>query len=378
MRTARLGKHVEILSGFAFKSGQFNLDGRGLPLVRIRDVKPARSDTYYEGEYDERFVLSDGDLLVGMDGEFNSARWKGGRALLNQRVCRIRSASASLDEQYLFWFLPKALKDIEDKSNFVTVKHLSSKQINDIQIPLPPLDEQKRIAAILDQADELRCKRQRTIDRLNELGQAIFHEMFGDPKSNPRDLPWVSLGEIADFYSGNSLPEGEVFTGQLDGHLLLKVSDLNHELNQQNIVCAATWSPSPGSRAGTCPRNALVFPKRGGAIGTNKKRWLKRSAILDPNLMGVYPNEDRLTMSFLNGWFQTFNLSDIASGSSVPQLNKQDLAPLRIALPPIAEQLEYGRRMEALADTRQGYGRAMDCLSRLFSSLQHRAFQGGL
>ncbi len=70
-----LGDHLEILSGFAFKSEKFNIEKRGLPLVRIRDVVPGQSDTYYDGEFDSQFLINDGDLLVGMDGEFNRARW---------------------------------------------------------------------------------------------------------------------------------------------------------------------------------------------------------------------------------------------------------------------------------------------------------------
>jgi type I restriction enzyme S subunit len=247
-----------------------------------------------------------------------------------------------------------------------------------VEIPLPPLEEQKRIAAILDQADELRRKRQRALDRLNQLGQAIFIKMFGDPKTNPKGLPWSRLGDVAAFYSGNSLPEGESFSGRDDGHLLLKVSDLNHPLNQYDIVCAASWSAAPGSRAGTCPQDALIFPKRGGAIGTNKKRWLRRSAILDPNLMGVHPDQSRLTMSFLLAWFETFNLSDIASGSSVPQLNKQDLAPLKLALPPLGEQIFFAERMDEITSMRVNLANAHSCDSRLFEVLQHHAFRGEL
>jgi type I restriction enzyme S subunit len=183
-RSSELGCHIDILSGFAFKSERFNSDRRGLPLVRIRDVLPGESDTFYEGPYEERYVVSDGDLLVGMDGEFNRARWRGGRGLLNQRVCKLTAANGSLDEGYLFHVLPQVLKEIEDKTPFVTVKHLSAKDLRQAEIPLPPFDEQKRIAAILDQADELRRLRQRAIDRLNELGQAIFYEMFVQHESH--------------------------------------------------------------------------------------------------------------------------------------------------------------------------------------------------
>lgn len=285
-----------------------------------------------------------------------------------------------IDKRYLAYFLrqPEMVEFASSRSTGANLPRLSPKALAEFQIPIPPLGEQKRIAKILDLADELLRKRQRAIDSLNQIEQAIFHEMFGDPKTNPKGLAIVSLGEIADFYSGNSLPKGEAYSGQKDGYLLLKVSDLNHIENQEVVSCAANWSSKPGTRAGTCPANALVFPKRGGAISTNKKRWLKRSAILDPNLMGVRPHEERLTMSFLKGWFQTFNLSDIASGSSVPQLNKKDLAPLRVALPPIDDQQRYASRIDELSRSRQKMVLAAERSGHLLSALQQKAFEGGL
>ena len=86
--TVALGDLVGILSGFAFKSERF-ADAGGLPIVRIRDVKRGYSETFYSGEYDDCYVVNNGDLLIGMDGEFNRERWKGGKALLNQRVCKL-------------------------------------------------------------------------------------------------------------------------------------------------------------------------------------------------------------------------------------------------------------------------------------------------
>lgn len=85
---------------------------------------------------------------------------------------------------------------------------------------------------------------------------------------------------------------------------------------------------SPGS---------LVIPKRGGAIGTNKKRITTRSCVLDPNLMAISPANE-LDVQFLYHWFLTFDLASITSGTSVPQLNKQDLNPLLLPLPPVDVQ----------------------------------------
>lgn len=364
----------------------------GIPFYRAREIVKLAKDGVVDNDL---FITEDlyedyarkygapepGDLMVSAVGTLGACyqvKTNDKFYFKDASVLRFHPKKPICSRYIEHAFNSRELIDQIQSGSGSTVGTLTISRAKEMSLLLPPLEEQKRIAAILDQADALRRLRQRAIDRLNILGLAIFHEMFGDPKANPKGFPWVELGNVADFYSGNTLPEGEPFTDQIDGHLILKVSDLNHPRNQQDVVCAASWSASPGSRAGTCPPDALVFPKRGGAIGTNKKRWLKRSAILDPNLMGVRPDGKELTMSFLNGWFQTFNLSDIASGSSVPQLNKKDLAPLKVALPPIAEQVEYSRRIDTLSMVRDGALGAALHEEELFKVLQYRAFRGEL
>jgi type I restriction enzyme, S subunit len=155
-----------------------------------------------------------------------------------------------------------------------------------------------------------------------------------------------ALGDVADFYGGSSLPEGEEFSGQPGGYLLLRVSDLNLPRNSTYVTTGSRWTANRGPSSSTAPRYSLVIPKRGGAIGTNKKRILARDCILDPNLMAIHPHDDELDVSFLYHWFRTFDLLDITSGSAVPQLNKQDLRPLRLPLPSVEEQ----RRIAEILD----------------------------
>jgi type I restriction enzyme S subunit len=301
-------------------------------------------------------------------------------AVFQRSVAIIRPKASKLDAQYLF----HATQDVHFQDQLIKYANQSAQagiylgKLAKVTVPLPPLPEQRRIAAILDKADALRRKRKRAIDLLDSLTQSIFLEMFGDPKAGKDHLPRSQLGDVADFYSGNSLPEGGPFSGQIDGYLLLKVSDLNLPGNEKVLHSAASWSNIPGAKAGTCNREAVVFPKRGGAIGTNKKRRLLRPAILDPNLMAVVPREGKLHLDYLYAWFQCFRLEDISSGSSVPQLNKQDLAPLEIRIPPIDMQDRFSNRCRsadrALEIGYQLYVRADD----LFASLQSRAFSGQL
>lgn len=138
MKSVKLEDYVEVLSGYAFSSKKFNEEGNGMPIIRIRDVGQIESETYFNGDYDSKYLINKGDLLIAMDGEFRLAKWSGRPSLLNQRVCKVKSISDALFDKYLYYVLPEKLKKIEDATSYVTVKHLSVKKINSIVIPLPP------------------------------------------------------------------------------------------------------------------------------------------------------------------------------------------------------------------------------------------------
>ena len=103
---------------------------------------------------------------------------------------------------YLYWWLKTNTRRLQSIGNGATFKEISKSVISQVKIPLPPLLEQKRIAAILDQADALRRQRQAALDRLNTLGQSIFYDMFGDPFKNPKAWAKMELGKICSVGSG--------------------------------------------------------------------------------------------------------------------------------------------------------------------------------
>ena len=108
-----------------------------------------------------------------MDGEFNIARWKGGDALLNQRVCKI-VAKEGTNEEYLRFALSKALREIENRTSFVTVKHLSAKELNKLELQVPFLVDQGRIANTLNKIEQVISKRTVELQKLDELIKARF------------------------------------------------------------------------------------------------------------------------------------------------------------------------------------------------------------
>ena len=129
--TQPLGDLVEILSGFPFKSDAFSTDpSEGTPLIRIRDIKTHTPSCSFIGDYDVAYLIGDGDIIIGMDGEFTAVRWQGVSALLNQRVLKIRSSRPDLlDDDYLFHRIQSDLAHLETVISGTTVKHLSVKEV---------------------------------------------------------------------------------------------------------------------------------------------------------------------------------------------------------------------------------------------------------
>ena len=105
------GKYLfNVLNGFAFDSSLFTNENTYTPLIRIRDISNYETEAYYMGDYSLDYVVKKGDVLVGMDGDFNVAKWKGRDAILNQRVCKLHSFTDNYLPQYAYFILPMLLK----------------------------------------------------------------------------------------------------------------------------------------------------------------------------------------------------------------------------------------------------------------------------
>lgn len=186
-----------VQNGYAFSSKHFNHE-KGLPLIRIRDISKYVTENLYNGEYQDEFIVRSGDILIGMDGDFNADKWKGDDGLLNQRVCRLFPKSKHFSVEFLFLCLQPYLNAINEETSSVTVKHLSSATIRRIPLPLPPLPEQRAIVAKLESlfseldngiANLKKAQEQLKVYRQAVLKKAFEGELTKSWREKQTDLP---------------------------------------------------------------------------------------------------------------------------------------------------------------------------------------------
>jgi type I restriction enzyme S subunit len=219
-----LGEVADVLSGFAFKSELFS-EKQGIPLIRIRDLqKQTWTEVGYVGDFDERYVVNKGDFLIGMDGEFRCYEWLGGKALLNQRVCRIQDfASTQITPRFVYFLVNNYLEEIEKSTSYTTVKHISIKQVKGISFPLPPLTEQKRIVDVVTSVDSYIDALQQQANTARTARNAVLHELL---TAGGDDWTETSLGKTLEIARGGSpRPIQDFITSAEDGVNWVKIGD---------------------------------------------------------------------------------------------------------------------------------------------------------
>jgi type I restriction enzyme S subunit len=154
----------------------------------------------------------------------------------------------------------------------------------------------------------------------------------------------VSVADIALLRSGVALEHDEE---QSAGEIpYLKVADLALASNARGITTSSRFVGSD-RRNDVIAAGSIVFPKRGGAIATNRKRTTRLDIVGDSNLMAMKPYLDE-TLPYVELWFSSFDLWSLNSGTSVPQINNKDIYPISIPLPPLAEQHRIVAKVDAL------------------------------
>ena len=191
-----------VLYGYPFDSDFFTNEETGVPLIRIRDITSGTVSTYYEGNYSPEYIVHSGDVLVGMDGDFNVRIWDNVDALLNQRCCKILS-SEKISARFLAYYLPHLLYIINQLAWSTTVKHLLAEDIGNIPVVYPSLNEQQTIADYLDkecaQIDSIAADLEKQIALLQQYKKSLITETVtkGLDKSVPmKDSGIEWFGEI--------------------------------------------------------------------------------------------------------------------------------------------------------------------------------------
>lgn len=398
-----------VQNGYAFKSSLFSTE-QGFPLIRIRDLENNCTKTYYNGDFPDEYVVDNDDILIGMDGIFRAQLWSGGKALLNQRVCRLLPAERYVNKRFLFYIIQGYLTAIQKATSSVTVGHLSSRDILRIPIPLPPLNEQNRIVVKLDKLLAKVETARECLDKipgiLKKYRQAILISAFSGQltldwretnQNKIKDDPSVLLKKIkhfrlenskskrefnqinklyeqlcetkSSFQDENTFPEewetctifevGNVYNGSTpsrkrkdywDGNInWISSGEVNNNIIY-NTREKITKKGFENSSVKLFPKGTVLIAMIGEGKTRGQAAILEIESTCNQNVAGVLLDHGFVDSKYLFYWFllKYQKHRNLGSGSGPKALNCQRVREMDFVLPPLEEQKEIVNRVEKL------------------------------
>lgn len=340
----RLGDVATYINGFAFAPDDWSENG--LPIIRIQDLT---GNSYqmnrYAGEYNPKYEVNRGDVLISWSASLGVYVWQGEKALLNQHIFKVIFDKCDVDKSFYVHQVAAILEKAASQAHGATMKHLTKPVFDALPFYLPDLPTQQRIADTLDKVSEGIGLCRKMLGELDLMVKAKFGEMFGDPTGNSFNLsvkPMTEVCEIIDGDRGKNYPNADEFSDE--GYCLF--------LNAKNVTASGfnfdncmyiTKEKDDILRKGKLSRGDVVLTTRGtiGNLAFYTSDIPYEHMRINSGMVILRMNRKIINEVFFIEQFKML-LDDIkqknASGSAQPQLPISAMREINILLPDIEQQ----------------------------------------
>ena len=347
---ARLGDIATYINGFAFKPSDWS--DSGVPIIRIQDLTGnSYQANRYSGEYDKKYEVLPGDVLISWSASLGIYVWTGERAVLNQHIFKVVFDKCEVDKSFFVHQVQNILEKAASSAHGATMKHLTKPVFDALPFYLPPLEEQRRIAALLDKVSDLIAKRRAQLDKLDLLVKARFVEMFGDPLLDSGKYPKVPLGSLAEVGSSKRIFEKEYVSEGVPFYRTKEIVELSkgNRITTELFITRERYDEI--SREYGVPQTGDLLISAVGTIGVI---WIVDGKndfyFKDGNLLRVVTSEKFVPIylkHLLESLIGAYKL-EMSSGTAYAALTISALKELLVYEVPIAEQEQFAIFVEQI------------------------------
>jgi type I restriction enzyme S subunit len=397
MELVRLENICDIKSGGTPSRKEKDNYGGLIPWAKISDIEASNGNLFTTEETItekglkaiHNRIFDKGTLLFAMYGSVGKIAFTQVKVSTNQAILGINIKDESkLYDRYLYYWLLRKKHEFLHLANGVTQKNLSTTFVRNLEIPLPPIASQRRIADILDKADEIIRKRKEAIALTEQLQKSIFLDMFGDPVTNPKGWDVVTLEQVAEKEKGAikcgpfgsqllisefqdiGIPVYGIDNVQKNEFIWAKPKFITREKYQQLRAFSIKSNDVLISRTGTVGRTCIAPPNI-------------PESIIGANLLKVSLDQNKMSSKYLSyalsySEFLIQEIKNISPGATVPVFNTSNLKSLKLANPPIDLQIKFNLIINKIQEKIGKQGKYLQESENLFNSLLQKAFKGEL
>jgi type I restriction enzyme S subunit len=380
--TKPLGEVCELVNGRPFKPHEW--EEAGLPIIRIQNLTDRTKPFNYTTQaLLEKFKVMRGDTLLSWSGtpgtSFGCFRWDGPEGWLNQHIFNVHLDDEVLPPFFIYQVNSKLDELIAKAHDGVGLQHITKGALSSVNVTVPPLAEQERIVKLLDEADELRKLRTQADRRTAALIPSLFHEMFGDPVSNPNGYSVHYLEEICNrITDGTHQPPPFIEKG-IPFLFVRNIVSGYIDFDTEKFITEETFAEL----------TRRIKPERGdilystvGSYGVAVQVETDRKFAFQRHIGHLKPKRQKIDSGFLAAQLNTPSLKSQADqsarGIAQKTVNLAEIRKFKVVVPPMSLQKEFAARVSEIRAMQAEQAASRRGLDGLFQSLLHRAFQGEL
>ena len=348
-------------NGIPFFQGNADF-GEFYPTIRMWCSKPTK-------------IAHEGDILISVRAPIGALNFANCECCIGRGLASLKANDARCIQKYLWHALESKVGELNAKGTGSTFKAISKSVLSETEIPLPSLEEQRKIAAVLDKVSDLIAKRRQQLEKLDLLVKARFVEMFGDPVSNPLDWEKVALSDLADVSIGpfGSLLHKEDYI--LGGHPLV---------NPSHIIDGKICPDDKLTISDNKYNELEPYHLKVNDVVMGRRGEMGRCAVVyDSGLLCgtgslIIRTKGFVTADFLQKIlsFPSFKktIEDMAVGQTMPNLNVSIVANFQIIKPPLKIQNEYYSFIEKIETAKSTINESLTKLETLKKALMLEYF----
>jgi len=368
-----LGRVASLVMGQSPPSSSYNVHGKGLPFFQGKaefgDLYPVPTKWCSSPVR----IAEEDDVLLSVRAPVGPVNLSPSKCCIGRGLCAIRGRPNVITQKYLFYYLRSIESRIAEKSSGSTFTAITKPDIERLPIPLPPLEEQRRIVEILEQVDELRRKKRAALALVDKIVRSLFLEMFGDPGTNPKGWEVKELKHICRFETEQIIPEAgqEYFYVGLE-HI---ESDTGRILKSSTTLGKHLLSSKH-----TFDHTHVLYGKLRPYL--NKVALPTRAGICSTDILPLRANDDILVREYLAYYLRHPAFvrwaTDNSTGTKMPRVQTAILKTHAIPIPPLPLQQRFAELVSHFEEKRQQMEQAAEALENLYRSLLKKAFTGEL
>ena len=371
----KLGEVCNIINGFAFKSNLFTNEGDD--ILRISNIQNGYVDltdiahfnkTDYPKVNLEKYVVLEDDIVVALSGATTGKfgiNKTGKKLYLNQRVAICRENTLILNHLYLLYYLRMQAKSFLESAEGVAQPNLSTEQMKQFDIPIPPLSEQEKIVAELDCLSGIIERKREQLKQLDALAQSIFYQMFGDPITNEKGWDILPFNEVADVVGG-STPKTNIEEYWNGDNYWATPAELHGERYIYSTERSITDNAVNKTHLTLLPIGTVLLSSR-APIG---KVCITRVPMYCNQGFKNIICSDRLHCEYVYQFLfeKTEYLNSLGTGATFKEISKRVVEQITIPVPPMRLQQEFATKIEAIEKQKELIKQSITETEELFNS----------